>query len=172
MDKLLLHRAASELALDKKLDWHFEKGYEYHCISQGDIDSLSYLRFILKQEKLNYCFLSTWVMAAADVEEIDDWLRKGYIKKIDIFVGEIFRNNIVYGQLEKVLRRHNCGRIKVFRNHSKVMVGYGERFDFVIESSANINTNPRTEQTAIFISTELADFYKEYFDGIIPFNKW
>lgn len=37
---------------------------------------------------------------------------------------------------------------------------------FVIESSANINTNPRTEQGVITIDRGLVDFYKNYFDKI------
>ena len=171
LNKLFLNRVASEKALDDKLDWHFENGDEYHCISQGDVDSLSYLRFIVKQQKLKYCMISTWVMAEADIAELDDWLTRGFIDKLDVWVGEIFHNNIAYQKLEEVLRKHG-GRIYVFRNHSKVMVGYGERFDFVIESSANVNTNPRTEQTTIIVDSELADFYKEYYKNITPFNKW
>lgn len=171
LNKLLLNRVASEKALDDKLDWHFENGDEYHCISQGDVDSLSYLRFIVKQQKLKYCMISTWVMAEADIAELDDWLTRGFIEKLDVWVGEIFYKSVAYQQLEEVLRKHG-GRIYVFRNHSKVMVGYGERFDFVIESSANVNTNPRTEQTTIIVDSELADFYKEYYTNITPFNKW
>lgn len=52
------------------------------------------------------------------------------------------------------------------------MAGFGERFDFVIESSANVNTNPRSECTVITIDTELARFYKEeIFDNIQSFNR-
>ena len=125
----------------------------------------------MKQQKLKYCMISTWVMAEADIAELDDWLTRGFIEKLDVWVGEIFYKSIAYQQLEEVLRKHG-GRIYVFRNHSKVMVGYGEHFDFVIESSANVNTNPRTEQTTIIVDSELADFYKEYYTNITPFNKW
>ena len=59
----------------------------------------------------------------------------------------------------------------MFRNHAKVYCGFGDRFDFVIESSANINTNPRTENTVITIDTGLAEFYKEFFDGIVSFER-
>ena len=60
----------------------------------------------------------------------------------------------------------------VFRNHSKVMAGFGERFDFAVEGSANLNSNPRCEQTVITLDTGLARFYKEeIFDNIRSFNK-
>jgi len=45
-------------------------------------------------------------------------------------------------------------------------------FSFGIETSANINTNPRTENGCITINKEIYNFYKEYFDGIISFEKW
>lgn len=37
---------------------------------------------------------------------------------------------------------------------------------FVIESSANANTNPRIEQTAIHMSRELHDFYHAFFSDL------
>ncbi len=53
------------------------------------------------------------------------------------------------------------GRVAVFRNHSKVMAGFGERFDFAVEGSANLNSNPRCEQTVITVDEGVARFYKE-----------
>ena len=43
-------RIKSELHLEECLPWHFEKGASYHCISHGDVDSLTYLRVIVKQQ--------------------------------------------------------------------------------------------------------------------------
>ena len=73
--------------------------------------------------------------------------------------------------LDDIIERHRCGRVAVFRNHSKIMSGQGEKFAFTIESSANINTNPRTEQTQVTVNDELYHFYKDYFDGIISIDK-
>lgn len=165
-------RVTSELNLEKQLDWHMEDGCSYHCISHGDVDSLTYLRMIVKQQKLKYLLVSTWCMAITDVDEIRWWIERGYIERVDFYVGEIFQNSYydIYEYIKDNVIR-NDGRIAVFRNHSKVMVGYGERFDFVIESSANINTNPRTEQTNITLNRNLANFYKEFYDGITSFNR-
>lgn len=59
----------------------------------------------------------------------------------------------------------------MFRNHSKVMVILGNDFDAVIESSANVNTNPRSEQATITVDSELAHWYKEIFDGVRSFER-
>lgn len=164
-------RVKSELALEQELPWHFEIGCSYHCISFGDADSLTYLRAIVKQQKIKYCLISTWCMAITDAKEIESWIEKGYIGRIDFYVGEIFQGSYagVYVYLKDLVRKYG-GRVCVFKNHSKVMAGFGERFDFTIESSANINTNPRCEQTTITIDTGLSHFYKNFFDEVDSFN--
>ena len=67
----------------------------------------------------------------------------------------------------------DAGRVAVFRNHSKVYAGYNEKegFYFGIQTSANINTNPRTEQGSITIDKAIFDFYYNYYSGIISFEK-
>ena len=52
-------RILSEIALEKELPFHFEQGVSYHCISKGNIDSLSYIRFVVRQQKIKYALLST-----------------------------------------------------------------------------------------------------------------
>ena len=147
------------------MPWHFEKGASYHCISHGDVDSLTYLRVIVKQQPIEYVLISTWCMAITDVKEVEKWLERKDIGHADFYVGEIFQGSYadVYLYLKKVAERFGS-RVCIFRNHAKVMAGFGNAFDFVLESSANINTNPRTEQTCLTLDNGLACFYKEFYD--------
>jgi hypothetical protein len=164
-------RLLSQAALDDVLPWHFEDGEAWHVISAGDVDSLTYLRHVVKQQKLDYVLLSTWCMAVEDANEMMEWLDRGLVKRFDFYVGEIFKNGYrgCRGVLDQICEKCD-GRVARFRNHSKLMVAYGERFDCVIESSANVNTNPRTEQTCITVDSALCDFYKDYFDEINDFD--
>ena len=165
-------RFKSETELENTVDWDFEEGCAYHLISGGDIDSLSFLKLVLRQQKLKYCILSTWCMALQDIEEIERYLKMGRIKKLDCYVGEIFKGTYYneWAQLCRVMDEYG-GRAAIFRNHSKIFAGFGDKFDFVIESSANINTNPRTENTTITVNSDLARFYKDFFDDIISFER-
>ena len=149
-----------------------KENHSYHFITGGDIDSLSYLKLILLHQDLNYCLASTWCMAADDILQIEQWLSLGKIKKLDIYVGEIFPNSykLEFKKLKEIFEKHNCGRIVVFKNHSKIYAGIGNKFAFGVETSANINTNPRTENGCITISNEIYKFYKDYFDGIKSFE--
>ena len=121
---------------------------------------------------VEYVLISTWCMAITDVKEVEKWLERKDIGHADFYVGEIFQGSYadVYLYLKKVAERFGS-RVCIFRNHAKVMAGFGNAFDFVIESSANVNTNPRTEQTCITIDTGLARFYKEFYDEINNFTK-
>lgn len=87
-------------------------------------------------------------------------------------MGEIFKGSYpdVYAATREFIAE--CGgRLVIFRNHSKVMAIEGERFDCLIESSANINTNPRSENTVVTVDRNLVGAYIRLFSEIIPFNQ-
>ena len=167
-----VRRVLSELALEKELPWHFEQGVSYHCISFGDVDALTYMRVIVKQQRIRYALLSTWCMASEDIAEIRSWIERGDIGRVDFFVGEIFKASYYrqYQELQELCKSLG-GRVAICRNHAKIMVLLGERFNAVIESSANVNTNPRIENTVITVDTDLAYWYKDFFDGIKSFER-
>lgn len=172
-NRYLYRRAFSEVSLLDACDFDFKEGHSYHFITAGDVDSLSFLKAVLRQQDLDYVLFSTRCMAAEDILQLDEWIQAGKIKKMDCYVGEIFPNTyrIEYAMLKELCDRTQCGRVVVFKNHSKIYAGYGDKFHFAIESSANINTNPRTENGCITIDKGLYQFYKDYFDGIQSFDK-
>jgi len=149
----------------------FKDGYTYNYITGGDVDALSYLKLIIRQQKIEYCLLSTWVMACDDIMLIEKWIEEGKLNKVDFYLGEVFPNQYVHelDAIKKLSKKYGS-KIVIFRNHSKIFAGYGDKFYFGIQTSANINTNPRTENGSITISKEIYTFYKNYFDGIVSFN--
>lgn len=166
------HRISSEKKLLEILPTELQPGYSYHCISGGDIDSLSYIKHIINQQTLDYLLFSTWCLAVDDIEQMNIWLQTGKIARIDAYVGEIFPNSYKkeYLALCQMVSAYN-GRVCTFRNHAKIFAGVGPKFAFAIESSANINTNPRAENTVITICPEIYAFYKDFFDHIKSFNR-
>ena len=165
-------RAHSEIKLLESLNYEkFKENHSYNFITGGDVDALSYLKLILNQQKIEHLIFSTWCMAAEDVLQIKEWHENGFIKKIDAYVGEIFPNSykVEFKMLQDFYEKTKCGRLVVFKNHSKIFAGFGNSFYFGIQTSANINTNPRTENGCITINKEIYDFYKSYFDRIKSF---
>lgn len=170
-------RAFSEVRMLESMQYvKLQDGVTYNFITGGDVDSLTYLKIVLNQHDLDYALCSTWCMAAEDILQLQEWYAAGRIRKLDMYVGEIFPNSykVEWSMVKGFYDAHpEAGRVAVFRNHSKIYAGCNEKekFYFGIQTSANINTNPRTEQGSITIDKGIYEFYREYFDGIISFEK-
>lgn len=170
----MYRRAFSESSLlDACEKFDFKDGMSYHFLTGGDVDSMTYLKSILRQQNLEYVLFSTWCMAAEDILQLEQWIEQGKIKKMDAYVGEIFPGTYIVENrmLRDLFEKYQCGRMCVLRNHSKIFAGYGEKFYFTVETSANINTNPRIENGCITIDKGLFEFEKEFFDSLISFDK-
>ena len=164
-----VRRAKAEADLDSLLPERIEDGDSWHVISHGNIDALSYLRHLIKPTYFDYVGVSTWCIARQDLTEITAWLDAGRIDQFALYAGEIFRNQ--YGdEYEMVLRmQHDYGiQFVMAKNHSKVTLcaNYDEDYYVVVESSANVNTNPRIEQACVTRSKALFEFYQEFFAGL------
>jgi hypothetical protein len=164
-------RAASEALLREVLPPTFDEGDHWHVLSAGDVDAMSYAAHILATRRATYMLMSTWHLAKDDIERLHAWLTDGTVAHCDAYIGEIFRNSYPteYGALCSTLRPHG-GRVATFRNHSKVFCIDCGAERFVVESSANVNTNPRCENTVLTKSADLYAHHKRYFDAVHAFN--
>lgn len=151
-------------------------GRTYNFITGGDVDSLSYLKYILNWHSLDYLLFASWVICAEDFLQLRQWYEAGRIKKIDCYLGEIFPNQ--YKVEFRMVRQFyddypDAGRIAIFNDHAKIWAGYNEADDFwfSVQGSANATQNPRTEQACIQTTRQSFLFYKSFFDGINSFLK-
>lgn len=165
-------RAKAEAHLADILPADIADGDAWHILSSGDIDSLSYLAHMLAHTRMDYVALSTWCMAREDVARLAGWLADGTIGRLDAYVGEIFPNQYAdeYEALCAAVAT-KAGRVCVFRNHSKVYLCRAGHRAWVIESSANINTNPRTENTIITADHGLYAHHVAYYSGARSFDR-
>ena len=55
-----------------------KENHSYHFITGGDVDSLSFLKFVMLHcPQLEYLLCSTWCMAAADILQFREWIEGG-----------------------------------------------------------------------------------------------
>lgn len=169
----MARRAASDARLAEILPLDIVPGDAWHVISQGDVDALSYLAHLLKSGPLDYVVLSTWCMAQADAEQLRDWLLAGTLGRLDAYVGEIFPGQYPgeHETLCAAIRSAGGGRVCVTRNHAKLFLCRRGAQAWVVESSANINTNPRMENTVITADYGLYQHHKTYLDGLRSFAR-
>jgi hypothetical protein len=173
-NKFIYKRAHSELQLlncldDKKI----EQGVSYNFITQGDVDQLSYLMLVMRTlKKLDYLLVSTWCCSSEDIVYLFNLHEQGKLNKLDFYVGEIFQRSYPkeYELLLHFYKKYPIGRICLFPNNSKIFAGISnDNIGFVVQTSANMNTNPRTENGNIQLDNGLFEFYRDYFNGINSF---
>lgn len=162
----------SEAALDEHLPWHLRDGDCYHCFSYGEVDQISYIRHLLKDQRAEYMMLATWAIDTDGTNDIFKWMDAGLIGRCDVWIGDYVRKRHDGKEYRNLLEGITArgGKVTYFFNHAKIAVIFGERYDVVLESSANINWNPRSENAVITASTELAEFYRDIFYQIHAHN--
>ena len=168
-----MRRANAEATLATILPPTISPGESWHVMSRGDIDSLSYVRHILAGvSHLDHVLMSTWCIAKNDLTEISNWLDAGRIEQFDLYAGEIFPGSYgdEYEQMMAMCQAYDC-RLVIAKNHSKVTLCSLDDYKVVIESSANVNTNPRIEQSALHHNADLHAFYLEFFNEVKSIDK-
>lgn len=169
-------RAYSEMELLDALEapgFFFVPGTSYNFMTRGDVDALSFLRLILRIQNVDRLTLSTWCIAPDDVLQLKKWITEGRIGRLDVWLGEIYRGNsgrhgVTVASMREALKGLGGVSVQAGRNHAKVMAGRGRHFDFVILTSANVNTNPRIESAVVQIPEDhaLVEFYEDFFSTV------
>ena len=152
------------------------KGYVFNFLTRGDIDTLSYLKLIIRQQNIHHAIVSTWCVDMNDIRTMKKWVDDGRIGRLDLYLGEIYttgRHGLEAADFQAEFEGYENVKVVVTRNHSKIMAGKGEKYSFVVQTSANINTNPRIENACILIPEDteadaLFQFYLEFFQDVKP----
>lgn len=154
--------------------WPFLEGDCYHCLTIGMVDSLTWLRLMMNLQTAKYIAVSTYALFEGAVGEMFQAWEKGRFQRIDFYLGDNVRDRHpeTYRRIKELLP--GCGgRLVVFPNHTKVIAIEGDRFDVLIESSANMNERliPHFEQTCITVSRDLVRHTIDTLAEIHPANK-
>lgn len=174
-NRRIMRRLRSEAALAELLPPLPAPGMAIHTISHGDVDALSYLGHLVKATPFDGVLISTWCLAMADVDQVFHGIAEGRIGRCDFYGGEILPGTYP-DETDKLDRAQAEGRpvsLCIARNHAKVILAHNTEQDIFIsiESSANVNTNPRIEQTVMTRDRDLWEFYRDFFDGLKSVHK-
>lgn len=154
--------------------WAFVAGDCYHVISVANVDSFTWLRHMVDLQRIDYALVCTYALYADAV----DWMlakqQSGRIGRLDFYIGDNIEvvHPDAYVGIKRLLPA--CGgRLVVFKNHSKVIVLRGEKYNVLIESSANMNEKlvPHFENTCVTVDTELARETVDRFAMLQPLNR-
>lgn len=165
-------KVVGRAACEQLLPRHLEEGQCFHCFTFGKLDSMDFLNHVLRDQRLHHVSLATWAISSSALAELDEAIERGDLGGVDFYVSDYFvkcHGGKEYRAMLEFQRKHAC-KVAAFLNHAKVMACFGERYDCVIETSANANANTRNEQVCVTVSSELARWYLELFDDVEPFN--
>lgn len=107
--------------------------------------------------------ISTWVASKASVRQIEEFLEDTSIHNFRFLVdrGFVANRKELYQQIKLI---HGDDAIRTTRNHAKFCLIYNEKWDFVIETSANLNKNARLENFRITEDRSYRLFFSSVFD--------
>lgn len=145
-------------------------GDTWHVLSSGDIDVLSFTRHLLAGAGwFDELFTTTWRINLEDIQQVREWMDAGLVAEWHLLIDQRFQRLAPDNyQAAKAVTDTYGGSVCMALNHSKVTMASNAQHDtwLVLESSANINTNNRLEQTTITNDKTLHTFYSRAFHGI------
>lgn len=148
----------------------------FKLISLGGFSSIAFIRLLADNCKINNLYASSFTIGKKHIESLDVMHYQGKLKNAYLVVSGIAENNNTekkYGYFKtlKDICYKNDWKLYVTKNHSKIMLfdtGLGK---FVLETSSNLNENPKIEQFSFEQNSELFDFYKKLFEMMFKEGK-
>jgi hypothetical protein len=144
----------------------FPKRYAGMCetvFSNGSfsfIDVIDYLLEAIGPANVDVC---AWVANSRDVRKIDAALKGMRINKFRFIFDRVFvhKHQKLY---ERLVKDNGPDCIRFTLTHAKFAMIYNEKADFVIETSANLNRNPRIEIFRITENRVYREFFNSFYD--------
>lgn len=139
----------------------------YKCLSEGGFSSIGYIRWVAEHAKINKLYASSLSIGKKHSRSLDNMHKRGLLDKATFMVGTLMQQGShcreEYSLLNKVCDE-NGWEIIVTINHSKLLLFDTDIGKFVLETSSNLNENPRVEQFSFVKDEELYSFYQDMFE--------
>lgn len=137
----------------------------------GGFASISFIKSVAERETIEYLFASTLRVGEKQVGVLDDLEFSGKLKHAEFIVGGLMKNDEktdydYYGAFTRACKK-NGWRYVVTNNHSKIILMQTPKNHYVLETSSNLNENPKIEQFSFENNKELFDFYKKFFEKVM-----
>lgn len=145
----------------------------YKLISfSGGFASISFIKAVADFEVIEELTASTLRIGEKQFKYLSKLNQNGGLKSARFFIGSLMAEDEkknekynYYGKFNAVCDQNGWKRITV-NNHSKIILMRTKENYYVLETSSNLNENPKIEQYSFENSKELYDFYYGFFDAL------
>lgn len=144
-------------------------------VSEGKFSSLSFITFVARKTKINNLYISSLRIGKKELAILHKLKQAGRINNIFFVINSIMKKDSHQGLKYKYFESfeeicaNNDWEYKIMNNHSKLFLFDTDCGYYVLETSSNLNENPKIEQFSFEQSEELYNYYKqmfeEWFDG-------
>ena len=135
----------------------------YKFISGGGFSSASFIALIASKTVIRHLYVSTFHIGKKEILLINKLHNEGRIIDADfVMFSKALETNsrYKYSKLIEEICANNRWSLKLLRNHSKIHLYDTDDGKYVIETSSNLNENPKIEQFSFEKDFELFNFYK------------
>jgi hypothetical protein len=141
---------------------------EYRFISgKGGFSSINFIEWVAKKKAIYNLCVSTLAVGKKEIQKLAEF----DIKKATFLVGTIFGKRGLadsydyYDVFREICSEKNWDILET-NNHSKIILMQTKNNYYVLETSSNLNENPKMEQFCFCDNKELYDFYNQFFIGL------
>lgn len=150
-----------------------DKETVYKLISfSGGFASVSFIKAVADAEIIEELTASTLRIGEKQFEYLAKLRKDGRLLSARFFIGSLMAEDEkkeakynYYGKFNEFCDQNGWRRITV-NNHSKIILMRTKENYYVLETSSNLNENPKIEQYSFENSKELYDFYYKFFDAL------
>lgn len=131
----------------------------------GGFSSLSVILSIARREKIEKLYCSTFRIGKNHFTKLYKAYSVGQVGEAEFYTSDTQSKTDKgkYSYLDYIVKvcEHTGWIVKPVKNHSKVILLKTNRNHYVIETSSNLNENPKIEQFSISNDESLFNFYKD-----------
>lgn len=134
----------------------------------GGWSSCSLILWIAEKTKIKHMLATTLRVGKKEIDAICGLMYDGALKFAEIYLSGIAKQHKKYDYsdyFEKKCEEYGI-KYKYVKNHSKVILLDTDLGKIVIETSSNLNENPKIEQFCVLNSEKVYDFYTNCFDRL------
>jgi len=137
---------------------------------RGGFASIGLITYIASKERINHLYVSTFRIGLKQFDVLIDLHERGLLGQADFITsGMQGQNGAKYDYLSPIVdgcMERGWG-LRELNNHSKIILAETNENWYVIETSSNLNENPKVEQFSFENDAGLFEFYEDFFKSIL-----
>lgn len=138
--------------------------FEMFCLSVGQFNLIDIIEYILETTGPADVTLATWTAAGSNIDKAFKFLESGKIRKMRVIVDPSFKAR--QPEYCANLMQYFPNSVRTIPTHAKFTLIQNENWNFVLQTSMNLNQNKRLENFNLSENFEFAEFFRKFSDDV------